>query len=51
MGGIRKFKRRPAKKEREPFPKGGYKDIVRENAAFEAFYKGFFFCVHFTKKK
>ena len=41
MGGIRKFQKRnkKAKQDRQPFPKGGYKDIVRENAAFEAYYK------------
>ena len=41
MGGIRKKNRHknPKKTDRENFPKGGYKDIVRENEAFEAFYK------------
>lgn len=39
MGGIRKHRPKNPKKNREQFPKGGYKDIVRENAAFEAFYK------------
>ena len=42
MGGIRKKNRHktPKKNDRENFnPKGGYKDIVRENAAFEAFYR------------
>ena len=42
MGGIRKRNRHknPKKNDRENFnPKGGYKDIVRENAAFEAFYR------------
>lgn len=36
MGGIRKHRPKNPKKEH---PKGGYKDIVRENAVFEAFYK------------
>ena len=40
MGGIRKRRpKNPNKKDRETYPKGGYKDIVRENALFEAFYK------------
>ncbi len=38
MGGIRKHKNRNPKKDREQFPKGGYKDIIRENAALESFY-------------
>ena len=39
MGGIRKHRPRNPKKTREQYPKGGYKDIVRENEAFESFYK------------
>ena len=42
MGGIRKHRpKNPNKKKQQGNwdPKGGYKDIVRENAAFEAFYK------------
>ena len=40
MGGIRKRRpKNPNKKDRETYPKGGYKDIIRENALFESFYK------------
>jgi len=40
MGGIRNKNRQSKHKKKKPFdPKGGYKDIVRENDAFEAFYK------------
>jgi tRNA (cytosine34-C5)-methyltransferase len=39
MGGIRKHKHRKPKQDRDQYPPGGYKDIVRENAAFETFYK------------
>ena len=39
MGGIRKHRPRNPKKPRTFDPKAGYKDIVRENEAFETFYK------------